>query len=101
VQDELLRDISNDYGMSTTGYEDLYNLNSQNKLTKIWLSNDAALSGNSNYFESHRIINNSTSISIDVGYTNSVKYYDETTEDFLVFNMDSLSSRGDTTIILK
>jgi predicted chitinase len=40
-------------------------------------------------------------VSIESGYTNIINYYDELNKDLLVFNIDSITSKGTKTIILK
>ena len=68
---------------------------------KLFLTNDKSLSDSSNYFYNHSIINSSTSVSLRKGYLNTVKFYDRNAKDFMVFDIDSITSEGDKTIIMK
>ena len=68
---------------------------------KLFLTNDKSMADSSNYFFNHTIMNNSTSVSLKKGYLNRVKFYDRNTLDFMVFDIDSITSEGDKTIIMK
>jgi len=53
------------------------------------------------YFNEWKIINNSTSISLQNGYLNKAKFYDINSKNYLIFDVDSITSEGDKTIIMK
>jgi len=105
VEKELQRDITNQLGVSDaalgeavkefatdTNTEDIQNL---------LLTNDYSMNNSNIYFNSYKIVNNSTKISLESGYKNVAKYYDEIQKDFLIFNIDSLTSQTPNSIILK
>ena len=101
VEKELSRDIKEELGVSNIGIEDIAKLDNQEQVSKLFLTNDAAMSTSNSYFSSYRIINNSTLVSLKEGYLTKVKFYDELKKDFLVFDVDSITSKGDKTILLK
>lgn len=101
IEKELNRDIKEELGVSNIGIEDISKLENQEQVSKLFLTNDAAMSTSNSYFSSYRIINNSTSVSLQEGYLTRVKFYDELKKDFLVFDVDSITSKGDKTILLK
>ena len=69
--------------------------------SKLFLTNDGSLSNSSNYFGSYVLMNNSTAVSLKKGYLNRVKYYDRHALDFMILDIDSITSEGDKTIIMK
>lgn len=101
LEKELNRDIKQELGVDNIGIEDVANIKDQERVSRLFLTNDYSRKNTNGFFESYKIINNSTSISIDEGYSSKVKFYDELTKDFLVFDVDSITSKGDKSIILK
>jgi hypothetical protein len=53
------------------------------------------------YFESYTTINESTRLSLMKGYLTKIKYYDELTKNFLVFEVDAITSPSDENILLR
>lgn len=101
LEKELNRDVKNELGIANIGVEELLKLQEKEQTAALVLTNDGSM-GNSNvYFEEHRIINNSTAVSIKEGYTTKAKYYDDVSKSFLVFNVEGITSAGDKKIILK
>jgi len=100
VEKEANRDISNDKGIDTgsLGNEQTTDFD---RLVPISLSDDNSLNSSSFYFKEERFINNSTKVSLTEGYKKRTKTYDSITKQFLVFDVDSTTSQGDKTFILK
>ncbi len=101
LSQEINRDISNDQGITDRTLSEVQNTTDKEILTNLILSNDESFRETNLFFEKYRIINNSTEISLDSGYNISIDYYDEIAKEFLIFNMSSITSTGDKTIILK
>jgi GH24 family phage-related lysozyme (muramidase) len=68
---------------------------------KLLLTNDEAANGLNIHFNSFKIVNNSTSISLEHGYKDIVKYYDTNDKSLLRFDINSLNNNTDKSIILK
>lgn len=101
LEKELSRNIQQEIGVSTTGIEEVAKLADKDKLSALFLTNDYSMSNSNCYFKSYKVINNSTSVSLENGYLNKIKFYNELDKDFLVFDIDSITSQGDKNIILK
>jgi hypothetical protein len=101
VEKEIRRDISKELGISNTGINEIVKSLNQEDASRNVLTNDFAAKNSNYYFENYTIINNSTSISLKKGYLTKVKYYDQLKKNFLVFNVDSITSDTDKSIILK
>jgi predicted chitinase len=100
---ELDRDISNDLTFSDIALFKAADNNSteQGGVVNLILTNDEAYRETNLYFTSYKIINNSTSVSLQAGYKNIMKYYDVDNKDFLVFDIESITSQDNSSIILK
>jgi predicted chitinase/phage terminase large subunit-like protein len=101
IEKELNRNIKEELGVSNIGIEEVAKIKDKEKVSKLFLTNDSAMQNSNGYFTDYKIINNSTSVSLSAGYLTKVKFYDELKKDFLVFDIDSITSEGDKTIILK
>jgi predicted chitinase len=101
LEKELNRDIAKELGVANIGIEDVVKLDNQERVRKLFLTNDFSAKNSNNYFVDYRIINNSTLVSLEDGYLTRVKFYDEIKKDFLIFDVDSITSKGDQTIIMK
>ena len=101
IAKELERNIDEQLGITDKSLTDAFNEMDKDDLTSLFLSNDSSMEDTNQYFESYRIINNSTQVSLTSGYKNIIKYYDELQKDFLIFNIDSLTSQTGNNIILK
>lgn len=101
IQKELQRDLNKELGVSSFGLEDVLKMDNKDKINSLFLTNAQALENTNMYFRSYKIINSSTDVSLEHGYINRVKYYDELEKDFLIFNVDSITEHGDKNIILK
>ena len=101
IEKEWNRDNSKDVGVDTSGLSKETRKDEDLRIVRMGLNNDFSSSSSCFYFKEHTIRNNSTYQSIRKGYSTKVKYYDESTKEFLVFDVDSLTSEGDKTIIMK
>lgn len=101
IEKEWIRDISNDVGLDSTGINHLSSTENQEKLTLMQLTNDKSNSSSPFYFSSFRLNNQSTQISLSKGHFTTSKVYDSASKQFLVFDVDSQTSDGSKTIILK
>lgn len=101
VEEALKIDIKSDIGIHTLGLNNVDGFKDDNKIIDLILTNDKSMSSSNHYFESWSLINNSTSISLKKGYLNTVKFYDINALNFLIFDIDSITSEGDKTIIMK
>lgn len=101
VEEALKIDVKSDIGINTIGLNNVDVFRDDNKVIDLILTNDKSMSSSNHYFESWSLINNSTSISLEKGYLNKVKFYDINALNFLIFDIDSITSEGDQTIIMK
>lgn len=101
IEKEIQRDITNELGLNTSGMEQIIKTTEPAVLSKLLLTNDFALKQSNFYFETCTIINNSTKISLNMGYMTKVEYYDELEKSFLAFDIDPITSDATKTIILR
>lgn len=101
IEKELGRDVSKDLCIDTSGFSEQQGGDDSERITRMGLSNDLSFKESSMYFSKYKVRNDSTSISLRKGYLTKVKYYDDVKKDFLIFDVDSITSEGDKTIILK
>lgn len=101
IEKEWLRDISNDVGVISTGINFLSKSDDSEKIDRLTLTNDKSTNSSPLHFSSYKLNNQSTKISVNKGYFTTSKAYDSTSKQFLVFDVDSQTSDGSKTIILK
>ena len=101
LEKELNRDVKQELGIANVGIEDVVKLVDQEKTDRLFLTNDFSSQNSNSYFTDYKIVNNSTLVSLQEGYLTKVKFYDVLKKDFLVFDVDSITSKGDKTIIMK
>lgn len=101
VEKELSRDTKNDVGIDTSGTSAQSNKTEDERITSLILTNDSSFRDSSMYFNKWKIRNDSTSISLKKGYLTKVKFYEDVNKDFLVFDVDSITTEGTQTVILK
>jgi len=100
IEKELSRDASDDKGVDSSGLgKDV--TGDDKRVQKISLSNDRSLQETDSFISEYKILNNSTSVSLEKGYLNVSKYYDSFKKEYLVFDVDSITSEGSKTIIMK
>jgi len=99
VEKEMQRDVSDDMSIETGGF-DTENKEPE-KISSLILTTEKA-SGMSNlYFVKTGERNEATKTSMEQGYKTRTKFYDKVKKMFLVFDVDSTTSKGEQTHILK
>jgi predicted chitinase len=103
INKELVRDISNDLTVTDVSlFKAIDNSNiEQGSVVRLVLTNDEAYRETNLYFSNYEIVNNSTGVSLQSGYNNVMKYYDVVNKDFLVFDLQSITTQNNKSIILK
>lgn len=101
VEKEMNRDISDDVGIDTSGISEQSISNEDDRIIKLILTNDKSQSSSSCFIESFTTTNEATKKSLSSGYSTVTKFYDRTKKRFLIFNVDSTTSDGVDSIILK
>ncbi|CAG7580904.1 MAG: putative hydrolase [uncultured marine phage] len=102
VEEALKIDITDQSQVKNSGLEAINQVtNNKEEVSKLWLSNDPSMDQTNQYFDEWKIVNNSTSISLQNGYLNKAKFYDINNKDYLIFDIDSITSEGDKSIIMK
>lgn len=101
LEKELNRDIKQELGVANIGIEYVAKLDDKERVSNLFLTNDYSMKNTNSFFEKYTIINNSTSVSISDGYRTQIKFYDEMSKDLLVFDIDSITSKGNNSIVLK
>lgn len=105
IAKELNRDTSNDKMINGFGYALLKNeTNSDSNDEKIIpsvLSNDPAVRQSVSFFNNYEIFNKSTKVSLEKAYRSRSKFYDSVKKELLVFDIESQTSDGSKTLILK
>jgi LAS superfamily LD-carboxypeptidase LdcB len=100
IEKELSRDASEDKGVDSSGFGKDAAADDK-KIKRVSLSNDRSLQESDSYVSEYKILNNSTSVSLEKGYLNVSKYYDSVKKEYLIFDVDSITSEGNTSIIMK
>lgn len=101
IEKELARDTKNDIGVDTGGLSANSDKQEDDRLASLILTNDGGFKDSCMYFNKWKVRNDSTSISLKKGYLSKVKFYEDVNKDFLVFDVDSITSEGTKTVILK
>jgi len=103
VSKELNREISNDKIINGFGHTLLKNdaESSDESLIPSVLSNDKALRQSVSFFSNYEIFNKSTKVSLEKSYRSRSKFYDSNTKELLIFDIESQTSDGNKTLILK
>jgi hypothetical protein len=101
IEKEINKNIDEELGVSSDGLNEVSDIKNKDLISRLLLTNDNSQSETSSHFKSYKVINNSTSVSLESGYISKINYYDNNNKDFLVFNIDSITSQGDKSIILK
>lgn len=100
IEKEMKRDISKDVGIDTGGVSNPSQKDSD-KIVPLKLTTEKGLQTSNNYFVKVTERNESTKISMEQGYRTRTKFYDKVKKMFLVFDVDSTTSDGSKSIILK
>lgn len=103
VEQALNQDISNLSGISEVGSSSVQDTphTSSDPVRKLWLTNDPVMTESNMFFSEYKLINQSTDISLRNGYLTDISSYDVNDLELLQFTIDSLTSDGNNSIILK
>lgn len=101
IQKELSRNIEEELGVQTLGISEVLGISEKENIGNLILTNDASFEGTNMYFKNYNIINNATSVAIERGYTDVIKYYNNIDKSLLNFNITSMNNNSDKSIILK
>ena len=101
VEKEQSRNVSGDVVIDTSGSSKASTAQEQDRIIPLRLTNDQSFNSSSLFFEKYTTKNNSTKRSLEVGYLTRARYYDRVTKSFLVFDIDSSTSDGKSSLILK
>jgi hypothetical protein len=101
LEKEMKRDIKKELGIGNTGLQEAIKKLEPELVSRNFLSNDLSMKQSNVYFESYTTINESTRLSLMKGYLTKIKYYDELTKNFLVFEVDAITSPSDENILLR
>lgn len=101
IEKEMNRDNSKDIGIDTSGVSQQSVPDETKRIMPLTLTNDKAQSTSSNYITDVIKVNDSTRKSLKHGYATVTKFYDRIKKQFLVFTVDSTTSDGSKSIILK
>lgn len=99
VEKEMTRDIANDAGIDTGGF-DSPELD-VDKMKPLVLTSDPGMQTSNMHFIKTGERNESTKTSMEQGYKTRTKFYDKVKKMFLVFDVDSTTSDGSKSHILK
>lgn len=100
VEKEYKRDVSQDF-MVETGNADRIVKDKDKKIVPLFLTNEPSHKTSVGYFESYKVVNQSTSTKIKEGYGTVTRYYDEEKKTIVEFKVDSQSNPDEKTINLK
>jgi predicted chitinase/LAS superfamily LD-carboxypeptidase LdcB len=102
---ELERDVSQDKMVVGFGFKFLKgsedDKDTDEETTTMLLSNDKSQKETAAYFSHFDIINKSTKVSIEKAFRTRTKYYDSVKKELLIFDVESQTSDGSKSIILK
>ena len=102
LEKELNRDNSNDKMIVSNGYNEFTQDREQDEdVTNLILTSDHSAKGSPAFISEYIINNKSTKVSLNKAYLTKTKFYDSKSKELLIFDIDSITSEGDKTIILK
>lgn len=102
LEKEWRRDVNADVGIVSTGTNQVdTKLPEEDKVAPLVLMNEKSTNSSNTYFNNYSVQNNATNKAISNGQFTISKYYDTASKQFLIFNVDSLTSQDDSKVILK
>ncbi len=102
LEKEWSRDVSSDVGIASTGITQVDGKPTETDTTlPLVLMNEKSQNMVNTYFQNYSVQNNATNKAISNGQFTISKYYDTASKQFLIFNVDSLTSQDDSKVILK
>lgn len=97
IEKEWKRDISKDIGLITQGVSSV----GEPEIVEMSLTNDRSMNSSPFYFTNQKLKNNSTFKNMNKGIFTVSKTYDRQSKQFLIFNIDSITSDASKNVILK
>jgi len=101
LEKEMNRDATKDLGINSSAMSEQSKPDEVERLVSLRLTNEQSQNASSNFIGSYTTLNESTKKSLQEGYATVTKTYDRNTKSFLVFTVDSTTSDGNETHILK
>lgn len=106
IYSELERDNSNDVAIDTEivaerKLDDKKESTDDSKVSPLFLSSDKSFTNTNSFIQKFEILNNSTQVSVRKAYRMKTKFYDTINKMLLIFNIESQTSDGSKSIILK
>ncbi len=105
IYKEMERDVSDDKMISSFGYKFLTseeeNEEVDEKVVDMVLLNDKSVKDSNAFILEFEIVNKSTKVSLQKSYRTRSKYYDIINKELLIFDVESQTSDGSKSIILK
>ena len=102
---EMDRDVTNDKQVVGFGYKFLdgkeENPDTDEKTIDLILTNEKTAKESIAFFSTFELVNKSTRVSLDKSYRTRSKFYDTISKELLVFDVESQTSDGGKSIILK
>lgn len=105
IYKEIERDVSDDKMIASFGYKFLSaeeeNEEIDEKVVDMVLLNDKSVKDSNSFIFEFEIFNKSTKVSLQKAYRTRSKYYDIINKELLIFDIESQTSDGSKSIILK
>lgn len=102
VEKELGRDNSMDKMIISSGMNEFTrDPENDEDISSLILSTDKSVKNTNAYISDYIVYNKSTQVSLNKAYITKTKFYDSNSKELLIFDVDSITSEGDKTIILK
>ncbi len=105
IYKEIERDVTEDKMISSFGYKFLSGEEEDEEAVEqvvdMVLLNDKSIKDSNAYISDFEIVNKSTKVSLQKSYRTRSKYYDVVNKELLIFDIESQTSDGSKSIILK
>jgi hypothetical protein len=102
VEKELTRNNELDKMVISDGKNEFSNDPEQDEdIAPLILSTDYSAKGTNAFISEYVVTNRSTQVSLNKAYLTKTKFYDTKSKELLIFDVDSITSQGDKTIIMK
>lgn len=102
LEKELIRDNTQDKQIiSDNKTEFKTDPNDDEKIGPLFLTTDETSKESNSYIEKYDVVNRSTKLSLNKSYLVRNNFYNSSNKEILIFDIDSITSRGDSNIILK
>jgi len=102
---EIERDVTQDKMITGFGWKFMggseEDSNVDEEVSKMILMNDKSVKNSIGFFETFEVNNKSTKVSIQKAYRTRSKFYDTKSKELLIFDVESQTSDGSKTLILK